>query len=110
MKSFLLLLLAIVSEVAGSAALKASLGFTRLGYSVIVVIGYGLAFYLLALSLKQIPLGTAYAIWSGLGTVATVALGALFFRESLDMGRMIGIALIVLGVIILNLFSSSPVS
>jgi small multidrug resistance pump len=102
--SMLILLLAIVSEVVGTVALKASEGFARLGPTALVVVGYGLTFYLLGLALKQIPLGVAYAIWSGLGTAGAVLAGVLLWRESLNLAGVIGIALIVIGVLILNLF------
>jgi small multidrug resistance pump len=99
-----LLLLAILSEVVGTVALKASDGFARLGPTALVVVGYGLTFYFLGLALKQIPLGVAYAIWSGLGTAGAVLAGVLLWRESLNLAGVIGIALIVAGVLILNLF------
>jgi small multidrug resistance pump len=102
--SMLILLLAIVSEVVGTVALKASEGFARLGPTALVVVGYGLTFYLLGLALKQIPLGVAYAIWSGLGTAGAVLAGVLLWRGSLNLAGVIGIALIVIGVLILNLF------
>jgi small multidrug resistance pump len=98
-----LLLLAILSEVVGTVALKASDGFARLGPTALVVVGYGLTFYLLGLALKQIPLGVAYAIWSGLGTAGAVLAGVLLWRESLNLAGVIGIALIMAGVLILNL-------
>jgi small multidrug resistance pump len=102
--SMLVLFLAIVSEVVGTVALKASEGFARLGPTMLVVVGYGLTFYLLGLALKQIPLGVAYAIWSGLGTVGAVLAGVLLWRESLNLAGVVGIALIVAGVLVLNLF------
>jgi small multidrug resistance pump len=102
-----LLLLAILSEVVGTVALKASDGFARLGPTALVVVGYGLTFYFLGLALKQIPLGVAYAIWSGLGTAGAVLAGVLLWRESLNLAGVIGIALIVTGVLILNLFSAA---
>jgi small multidrug resistance pump len=70
----------------------------------LVVVGYGLTFYFLGLALKQIPLGVAYAIWSGLGTAGAVLAGVLLWRESLNLAGVVGIALIVVGVLILNLF------
>ena len=103
--SMLILVLAIVSEVVGTVALKASEGFTRLGPNVLVVVGYGLSFYLLAQALRQIPLGIAYAIWSGLGTAGAVVAGVLLWRESLSLTGVVGIVLIIAGVILLNLFS-----
>jgi small multidrug resistance pump len=102
--SMLVLFLAIASEVVGTAALKASEGFVRLGQTMLVVVGYGLTFYLLGLALKQIPLGVAYAIWSGLGTAGAVLAGVLLWRESLNLAGVVGIALIVAGVLVLNLF------
>jgi small multidrug resistance pump len=96
------LVLAIASEVAGTAGLKASEGFGRVSPSVLAVIGYALAFYFLAQSLKYIPLGVAYAIWSGLGTVGSVLLGLLIWKEALGPAHVLGIALIVFGVVVLN--------
>lgn len=103
--AFMLLLAAITSEIVGTTSLKFSDGFTRPLPSLIVVLGYGLSFYLMSLSLRHIPLGTAYAIWSGLGTAATAAIGVLIWKESLDSARLIGIALIIVGVVVLNFLS-----
>ena len=100
--ALLLLVLAIASEVAGTAGLKASEGFGRVGPSVLAVIGYALAFYFLAQSLRYIPLGVAYAIWSGLGTMGSVLLGLLVWKEVLGPIHVFGIALIVVGVVVLN--------
>ena len=105
--SMLVLVLAILSEVVGTVALKASEGFTRLGPNALVVVGYGLSFYLLAQALKQIPLGIAYAIWSGLGTAGAVVAGILLWRESLNLTGIIGILLIIIGVILLNIVSGA---
>jgi small multidrug resistance pump len=101
--ALLFLILAIACEVAGTAGLKASDGFGRLGPSSLAVLGYALAFYFLAQSLKYIPLGVAYAIWSGLGTVGSVVLGMLIWKEILGPVHIVGIALIVMGVVVLNL-------
>lgn len=106
MKPFLYLLLAIVSEVIATASLKASHGFSRLMPSLFVVFGYGTAFYLLSLSLKFIPLGIAYAIWSGLGTVGAVAIGVLVWRDTLNLFQVVGITLILIGTVFLNLTKS----
>jgi multidrug transporter EmrE-like cation transporter len=100
--ALLFLVLAIACEVAGTAGLKASEGFGRLGPSALAVLGYALAFYFLAQSLKYIPLGVAYAIWSGLGTVGSVLLGMLIWKEILGPVHILGIALIVVGVVVLN--------
>ena len=105
--SMLILVLAILSEVVGTVALKASEGFTRLGPNALVVVGYGLSFYLLAQALRQIPLGVAYAIWSGLGTAGAVVAGIVLWRESLNLTGVIGILLIIAGVILLNTVSGA---
>ena len=105
--TLLLLFLAIAAEVVGTAGLKASEGFSRLGPSALAVLGYAAAFYFLSVSLKQIPLGVAYAIWSGLGTVGSVLIGVLIWRESLGPTHLVGIGLIVVGVVTLNLVAGS---
>jgi small multidrug resistance pump len=101
--ALLFLILAIAAEVAGTAGLKASEGFGRVSPSALAVVGYALAFYFLAQSLKYIPLGVAYAIWSGLGTVGSVLLGLLIWKEILGPVHVVGRALIVVGVVVLNL-------
>lgn len=105
MKIARILFLAILSEVIATTALKLSDGFTKLGPSLIVIAGYGASFYLLSISLKMIPIGLAYAIWSGVGIVLTVIAGMILWRESLDWARVMGILLILLGILIINLFS-----
>ena len=107
MKTAIIFFFAVLSEVTATTALKFSEGFTRLVPSIIVVLGYGSSFYLLALSLKVMPIGTAYALWSGIGIVLTVLAGILIWRESMDWARGLGIFLIMLGIIIINLFSKS---
>jgi small multidrug resistance pump len=107
MSKWLILSAAIVAEVAGTSFLKASEGFTRLGPSVVVVVGYAAAFYLLSLTLKVIPVGVAYAIWSGVGVALIAVIGWIFFGQRLDLPAIIGMAMIVGGVIVLNVFSSS---
>ena len=104
--ALLLLVLAIAFEIAGTAGLKASEGFGRLGPSALAVLGYALAFYFLAQSLKYLPLGVAYAIWSGLGTAGSVLLGVLIWKEFLGPVHILGIALIVVGVAVLNVAPS----
>jgi len=108
MKTALIFFFAVLSEVTATTALKFSEGFTKLVPSLVVVAGYGLSFYLLALSLKVIPLGTAYAIWSGIGIVLTVIIGMVVWREPMDWARGIGIALIIIGIAVVNLFSRVP--
>ncbi len=105
MNGWWLLLLAIISEVIGSTALKASQGFTRLLPSLVVALGYGLAFYFLSLTLKTIPLNTAYAVWSGLGTALIAVLGWLVLKEPMNGTIALGIVLIIVGVVVLNLAS-----
>jgi small multidrug resistance pump len=105
MKIALILFFAILSEVIATTALKLSDGFTRLVPSLIVMAGYGISFYLLSISLKVIPIGLAYAIWSGVGIVLTVIAGMILWKESLDWARLTGILLILLGILIINLFS-----
>ncbi len=102
---WLYLTIAIVSEVAATSALKAALGFQRLIPSILVVVGYGLAFYFLSLTLRTIPLGIAYAIWSGVGVALVAIVGWVVYHQALETGELIGIALIVLGVLVLNLSS-----
>jgi small multidrug resistance pump len=105
MKTAIIFFFAVLSEVTATTALKFSEGFTKLVPSVVVVVGYGLSFYLLSLSLKVIPIGVAYALWSGIGIVLTVIAGMLLWREPLDWARVAGIALIICGILIINLFS-----
>lgn len=104
---YLYLAIAIAAEVVATSALKASEGFTKTGPTLIVAAGYGVAFYFLSLVLKSVPVGVAYAIWSGVGIVLIAAIGWLFMKQSLDAGAIAGIALIVAGVIVIQLFSKS---
>lgn len=105
--SYVYLAIAIVAEVAATAALKASEGFTHFWPSVIVVVGYGAAFYFLSLVLKTIPVGVAYAVWSGAGVVLISLVGLLFFGQKLDAPAIAGMVLIVAGIVVMNVFSSS---
>lgn len=107
MNPMVLLFFAIVCEISATAALKASEGLTRLGPSLFMVLGYAATFFFFALSIRHIPLGIAYAIWSGIGTAGAVMLGIMFWRETLDTPRVIGIALIIIGVIVLNVFTKT---
>jgi small multidrug resistance pump len=104
-KTYLLLVLAIVAEVIATSALKASESFTRLIPSLAVVSGYGIAFTCLSLTLKTLPLGVAYAIWSGVGTALVAVVGWLVYKQALDLPAVAGIALIIAGTMVLNLFS-----
>lgn len=105
MKNLLLLFVAIIFEVIATSSLKASEEFTKLWPSIITVVGYGLAFYFLSLTLRSIPMGIAYAMWSGIGIVLVSIVGVLVYNQKLDMPAVIGMALIVLGVIVINVFS-----
>jgi small multidrug resistance pump len=104
---YLFLALAIISEVIGSSFLNASNQFTKLIPSAITVVAYLLCFYFLSIALKSIPLGTAYAIWGGLGIVLTAIISVVVFKNKLDLPAIIGISLIVAGVLVLNVFSKS---
>ncbi|WP_054941010.1 DMT family transporter [Paenibacillus ihuae] len=103
MNPFVLLAFAIVSEVCGSSLLKLSDGFKRLYPSIGVILGLGSAFYLLSLALQSISLGTAYAIWSGAGTALTAMVGVFFYKERLNVKKVLGLLLIIGGVITLKL-------
>jgi len=103
--SYLYLAIAIVAEVIGTSALKATEGFTRFVPSAVVLVGYGVAFYFLALALKHIPVGVAYAIWSGVGIALITLIGSIVFKQTLDAPALAGIGLIVLGVIAIQVFS-----
>jgi small multidrug resistance pump len=105
--SYLYLAIAIVSEVIGTAALKASQEFTELVPSLIVVVGYASAFYFLTLTLRTMPVGIAYALWAGCGIVLISAASWILFKQSLDAPALIGIGLIAAGVVLINGFSSS---
>lgn len=107
MSHWLALAIAIVAEVIGTTALKASNEFTRLFPSLIVVVGYGTAFYFMSISLRVLPVGIMYAIWSGMGIVLISILGWFVYRQTLDMPALIGLAFIISGVIIINVFSKS---
>jgi len=101
------LAVAIVSEVIATSALKASEGFSSLWPSVLVVAGYTSAFYFLSLTIKIIPVGVAYAIWSGAGVALIALIAWVLYGQSLDLPAIIGMSLIVAGVVILNLFSNT---
>ena len=107
MHPMILLLFAILTEVIGTAALKYSVGFTKLVPSLVVVAGYGISFYLFAIALKSIPLGPAYAIWSGVGTAGTMLISLYLLHEKVDLPSIIGVVLILLGVFVMSFFSKS---
>jgi|TARA_R110002073_G_scaffold45053_1_gene124561 multidrug transporter EmrE-like cation transporter len=105
--AYLYLAIAIVAEVIATSALKASGEFTKIVPTVIVVVGYGVAFYFLSIVLKTIPVGIAYAIWSGLGIVLIALVGLVVFHQRLDFAAILGMLLILAGVIVINVFSKS---
>ena len=105
--AYIYLAIAILAEVAATSALKASEEFTRLVPSLVVVVGYGVAFYLLTLVLRSIPVGVTYAIWAGVGIVLVALVGAVLYKQVPDMPAMIGIGLIVAGVVAINVFSKT---
>ncbi|WP_418139300.1 multidrug efflux SMR transporter [Oceanimonas smirnovii] len=107
MNAYLLLTLAIVAEVVATTALKAAAGFTRPGPSLLVVTGYGLAFWLLGLVVKTVPVGVAYAIWSGAGIVLVTLLAILFYRQLPDLAAVLGMGLIIAGVAVIQLWSDT---
>ena len=104
---WLLLSIAIVAEIAGTLFLKASDGLSRLWPSIGVGIGYVIAFTLMAISLKKIDVGITYAIWSGVGIMGAAIGGVLFFDQNLSKLNIIGMAIIILGVVIMNLGGAS---
>jgi small multidrug resistance pump len=104
---YAMLLVAIVLEVIGTTALQMSQQFTRLAPTIVVMICYAAAFYCLSVTLRVIPVGIAYAIWSALGIVLISVVGVVLFRQKLDLAAIIGLALIIAGVLVVNLFSKS---
>ena len=107
MKNWIFLFVAIIAEVIATSALKSSEGFSKPIASVIVVLGFIIAFYCLSLTLKTIPVGIAYAIWSGVGIVLVTTIAWIVFGQKLDVWGIIGIALIMSGVLVLNLLSKT---
>lgn len=105
--AYIYLFIAIISEVIATSSLKASAGFSKLYPSIAVIVGYIISFLLLSLVLKTLPVGIAYACWAGLGIVFVAILGYFFYDQKLDMFAITGITLIILGVLIINLFSKT---
>ncbi|MBW1642088.1 MAG: multidrug efflux SMR transporter [Deltaproteobacteria bacterium] len=104
---YLYLSIAIITEVIATSALKASEEFSKLGPSILVIIGYGISFYFLSLVLKTIPVGITYAIWSGIGIILIAIAGAIFFKQIPDVPAIIGMMLIIAGVVVINVFSKT---
>lgn len=107
MPALLYLSIAIIAEVIATSALKASNGFTKMGPMAIVIVGYVIAFYFLSLTLKTMPVGVAYAIWSGIGIVLIALVAAVLYKQIPDLAGIVGMCLIIAGVIVLNLFSKT---
>ncbi|WP_277559473.1 DMT family transporter [Acinetobacter beijerinckii] len=105
--SYLFLTIAIIAEVIATSALKASQGFSVLMPSIITILGYAVALFFLSLTLKTIPVGIAYAIWSGAGIVLISTIGWIFFKQHLDLAAIIGLGLMLAGIIVINVFSNS---
>ncbi len=104
---YIVLLCAVASETIGTAALQASAQFSKFWPSVLVVIAYAISFYFLALALRSIPLGIAYALWSGLGIVFITGIGYLLYGQKLDLPAILGLGLILSGIIVIHLFSNT---
>ena len=106
MAKWTFLAMAIFSEIVATSSLKSTEGFTNLIPSVIVLVGYSAAFYFLSLTLNEMPVGIAYAIWSGVGIVGIAIVAMIFHEQNLDAGAMIGMGLIILGIIVMRTYST----
>lgn len=104
---YIYLIIAVAAETIGTTALQASNQFTRLGPTVLVVIAYAIAFYFLGIALKYIPVGIAYALWSGLGIVLIACIGFAVFGQVLDLPAIIGLGMIIGGIVVIQVFSGS---
>jgi small multidrug resistance pump len=107
--AYLYLFVAIVAEVVGTLALKATEGFTKLVPSLIVIVGYAVSFYFVGLALKSMSIGVAYAIWSGVGLALVAIAGMVLYKQVPDLAALVGILLILAGVVVINLFSRTVV-
>nr|WP_174825596.1 MULTISPECIES: SMR family transporter [unclassified Ruegeria] len=103
----MILLLAVIAETVGTTSLQASQQFSRFWPSVLVVVGYGIAFYLLGLTLKYMPVGIVYAIWSGLGIFLIAIIGFIVFGQKLDWPAVLGLTMILTGILVIHLFSKT---
>ncbi len=106
-KAYFFLLVAVIAETIGTTSLQASQQFTRFGPSILVVVGYGFAFYFMALTLKYMPVGIVYAIWSGLGIFLIAMIGFVVFGQKLDWPAILGLAMILAGILVIHLFSKT---
>ncbi|WIM40313.1 multidrug efflux SMR transporter [Paenibacillus sp. PK4536] len=104
--AYLFLAISIIGELIGTSMLKASEGFTKLYPTLLTIVAFVISFYFVSLTLKTLPLNMTYAIWSGVGAVATALISVLIWKEKINTGSMVGIALIVVGVVVLNLFGA----
>ncbi len=104
---YVYLIIAVAAETIGTSALQASSQFTRFWPTVLVVIAYGVAFYFLGIALKYIPVGIAYALWSGMGIVFIALIGFALFGQGLDLAAVIGLGMIIGGIVVIQVFSSS---
>lgn len=104
---YVVLLLAVAAETIGTAALQASQQFTRLWPSLLVIAAYAISFFLLAMALRTIPLGIAYALWSALGIVFIAVIGFVIYGQRLDMPAILGLGLILAGIVVIQLFSNT---
>lgn len=105
--AYIYLAIAILAEVTATSALKASDGFTKIIPILIIIVGYGVAFYFLSLALRTIPIGIAYAIWSGLGIILVTSVGTVLYKQIPDTAAVIGMGLIITGVVVINIFSKT---
>lgn len=105
--TYLYLGVAVIAEVIATSALKASDEFTRLGPSLLVIVGYAFSFYLMTLVLRTLPIGITYAIWSGAGIVLVSLVGVFYYKQHLDLPAIIGMTMIILGVVVIHVFSKS---
>lgn len=105
--AFLYLLIAILAEVIATSAMKASDGFSQLLPSGITILGYAFAIYFLSLTMKSIPIGITYALWSGAGIILVSLVGFFYYKQHLDVAAVIGLAFMIAGIMIINLFSKS---
>ncbi|KQB38311.1 DMT family transporter [Flavobacterium aquidurense] len=107
MKNFFFLGIAIIFEIIATSALKKSEQFTQFIPGIITIVGYFAAFYFLSFAIRTIPVGIAYAIWSGVGIVLITIIGAVFFKQIPDLPAIIGLTLIMIGVVVINVFSKT---
>ena len=105
--AFFYLVIAIIAEVIATSALKASDGFSVLWPSILTILGYAIALFFLSLTLKTIPMGIAYAIWSGAGIILISTVGLLLYKQHLDVPALIGLSFMIVGILVINIFSKS---